>query len=427
MIKIYIYKYINFFVDAIQDIDVGMEGRGSWRSTKLACEPGVQYRRGALLCVCTDDGTWPNPVCRDIFRVLHPVEKTDETEVAGQKCSASKLYLFGCNVCFCPSTERLDPELCTKKKCTEKDPVMLGNGEKNSIEESDDQKLEIYAECRPDHTYKLGCKTCQCLRNNRLLCGNCTSNGKVAQSFCKEVKPGHTFSRDCNLCYCDEKGFAYCTTKKCLQKDGVTFSFNIANSNEVETDDIFDEENCIPGRAYKQDCNDCICFLKDGKKFFGCTLKLCGRSEKSLSAFQMDCVKGTVYELNCLICHCDEIRGVKAQLCHVNRECTTRDAIKESRSFDLDSLHGYCEPMHVYKKDCNTCHCLSDGKTVRCTSYTCAKVSTAPLAVDIVPVSQKGSPCPKGLSYKIDCNYCFCLSNGNAICTTADCRKHKLI
>ncbi|XP_063833924.1 uncharacterized protein LOC135083089 [Ostrinia nubilalis] len=412
------------FNDAIREMNVGMEGHGSWRSTQLACEPGVQYRRKGLLCVCTEDGTWPNPVCRDIFRILHSVEMTDETEAAGQKCSATKLYLVGCNVCLCPSTQRLDPEYCTRKICSENDPILQDNRQKDNFE-SDDQAIEIYAECQSDYKYKLGCKTCSCLRNNRLHCGNCTNENKSVQTFCSHIKPGQTFSRDCNLCYCDKKGFAYCTSKKCLEGKVKLFTQDIANKTEVESYDSFNEENCIPGRNYRQGCNQCYCYVENGTKLFGCTLKNCARSANPVTTMHLDCVDGTVYELNCLICHCIEEHGVKTQLCQVNPKCTDQNAVRESRSNDLDSLHGYCEPLHVYKKDCNTCHCLSDGKTVRCTSYVCGKSSLEPVAVDIVPVTQKGRACPKGLSYKIDCNYCFCLSNGNAICTTADCTGKK--
>jgi hypothetical protein len=123
-----------------------MEGHGSWRTTELTCEPNVQYRRGELLCVCNDNGTWPNPVCRDIFQILHSVELSGLSKVDGQTCERNKLYLVGCNVCFCSKNGRLEPELCTERKCTPDDPVVQAN--KETLVEDSKESVEIYAECK---------------------------------------------------------------------------------------------------------------------------------------------------------------------------------------------------------------------------------------------------------------------------------------
>ncbi|RVE50765.1 hypothetical protein evm_004514 [Chilo suppressalis] len=416
------------FNDIIEEFDPGMEGHGAWRSTNTACEPLVPYRRGSLLCVCNEDGNWPNPVCRDIFRILHEVEVSGVSSANGQECLQTKLYLVSCNVCFCPTNGQLDSKLCTKRKCTKNDPVL-------TIEEPSESEdiaviehaVEIYADCEPDLKYKIGCQNCKCLRNNRLLCSSCTDNFKISiekhQSFCSHVKPGQTFSRDCNLCYCDKSGMAYCSVKNCLHlREKALDEIKIPESI-TESDLEFTEEDCTPGYLYKKDCNTCYCGEIGGNKFFGCTLKDCERSFSVESVIHKDCVKGTMYELNCLICTCSDVNGLKTQLCHVNPSCKGKKALEESRTDDLNSLHGYCEPLHVYKKDCNTCTCLLDGKTVKCTSYECVKKTEDPISIDIVPIQQNGSPCPKGFSYKVDCNYCFCLSNGNALCTTVRCDK----
>ncbi|XP_059055787.1 uncharacterized protein LOC131849692 [Achroia grisella] len=403
------------FNDAIRDINVGMEGHGTWRSSESPCEPGVHYQRKDLLCVCDEEGNWPNPVCRDIFRILHPVEVIEAFETKHQSCSPTKLYLIGCNVCFCPSKGKIDTDMCTKRECVHNDPVIIARDENNAERKENDiiDNYDIYAQCRPDHKYKLGCKTCICLRNNRLHCNNCTSNEQAVeavQSYCSNIKKGHLFSRDCNLCYCDKNGHSYCTVKKCLKSKNMYYK---------EFNEPFNEENCIPGNVYKKDCNTCSCVERDGKKTFGCSLKFCARTRSTNELMHFDCVENTVYELNCLICSCEVVNGTKKQLCEVNPKCN--DVTRNAN--DLDELHGYCEPLHNYKKDCNDCRCLSDGKTVICTSRICAKRSQKPIRVDIVPVTQKGEHCPIGHSYKIDCNYCFCLSNGNAVCTTIGCKK----
>ncbi|KAM3961431.1 uncharacterized protein ACR2FA_004544 [Aphomia sociella] len=403
------------FNDAIRDINVGMEGHGVWRSTVSSCEPGVHYRRADLLCVCDENGKWPNPVCRDIFRVLHSVEITRASETKHQTCSPTKLYLIGCNVCFCPSKGRIDPEMCTQRKCVDNDPAVKDNDEasEEAIENNLIDNYDVYAQCRPDHRYKLGCRTCICLRNNRLHCDDCTSKEdtiRTVKSYCSNVKPGDMFSRDCNLCYCDKNGYSYCTVKKCL---AVSKNGSIRKFNSID----FNTDSCTPGNYYMKDCNTCTCIEKDGKKVFGCTLKLCARTTDTKELIHLECVANTVYELNCLICSCDVIDGIKKEFCVVNPKCNEKSGVN-----DLNTLHGYCEPLHNYTKDCNECMCLSDGKTVMCTSRICDKLSQQPITVDIVPVVQKGETCPNGQSYKIDCNYCFCLPNGNALCTTTDCK-----
>lgn len=82
------------FSDAISEIDVGMRGHGAWRSTEMSCEPGVRYQREGLLCVCDEDGYWPNSVCRDTFQNLHSVEFTYEAKPQRQICSPGKRVLL---------------------------------------------------------------------------------------------------------------------------------------------------------------------------------------------------------------------------------------------------------------------------------------------------------------------------------------------
>lgn len=423
-----IYIQLHIIPDAIADIDVGMEGKGSWRSAPTPCEPGVHYQRESLLCLCTENGTWPNPVCRDNFRVLHAVELTGDTAVKNQTCSPTKHYLVGCNVCICPSDGQLNPQFCTKQQCSADDPVLKPDRTDEAKEPQDHKNLEVYGECDQDKKYQLGCSTCECLRNNRLLCANCTDDQdktdakpRSVKSFCTHVKPGQAFSRDCNLCYCDDKGFSYCSTKKCLPDNETNLITTLPNKYAVESEKPYDEEYCVPGHYYKDDCNYCFCDVVNGTKVFTCTRKLCERSVSVDALIHVDCVIGTSYELDCLICQCDNVKGMKTQLCRVNPQCEGKKGVSEARSVDLKSLHGYCEPRHTYRQDCNTCHCLADGKTVRCTSYSCPGEAARPLSVEIVPVVQEGARCPAGLSYKVRCNYCFCLANGNALCTTHDC------
>ncbi|CAD0205353.1 unnamed protein product [Chrysodeixis includens] len=411
------------FNDAIREMDVGMEGKGVWRSDNSACEAGVHYRKNELMCVCTEDGTWPNPVCRDIFQVLHAVEVTDhEQPLANHTCQATKLYLVGCNVCYCPSTEHLDPNLCTKRKCSVSENVERSHTSNEMIE-------EIYATCTPTKRYKLGCQTCVCLRNNRLLCDNCTDTENLdlimQNTACSNKSPSVSFKKDCNFCHCDKKETIYCTAKKCLRNHT---EIRLPKMKYEEVTPTTDDYNCIPGSKYEKECNSCHCFMIDGVKYFGCTLKSCSRTERP----KHDCVEGTTYQVNCLICHCDLINGVKTEYCTIDETCKADDNDKLK---SLSSMHGYCEPMHFYQQDCNKCRCMADGKTVACTSKLCLKKKKKDelqivknrasendtMIVEFIPFIQKDNFCPRGHTYSVDCNVCYCMETGNAICTTKQC------
>lgn len=417
-------------------MDVGMEGHGVWRSETSACEPGVHYRKEELLCVCTEDGSWPNPVCRDIFQVLHSVELTDrETPLTNDTCSPTKLYLYGCNVCFCPSTGRIDHNLCTKRKCTGE------NVERSHVK---DYVEEAYATCTPVKRYRLGCQTCVCLRNNRLLCDNCTAQENIdmiilQNTACHGKKPGVTFQKDCNLCHCDRKDTIYCSAKNCLPKHT---NISLPKVKYDLVDQTPDDYNCVPGSKYETDCNTCHCFMLDGVKYFGCSLKSCKRSPDSKP--ERDCVVGTSYQANCLICHCVMDDGVKREFCTIDDTCRL-DEIGSLRG--LSTMHGYCEPMHFYQQECNKCRCLADGKTVACTSKLCfrkkptnkekqqikdkpiwksrvdPKLTTTEksMVMEFIPFIQKDNFCPKGHTYMVDCNICYCMETGNAVCTTKVC------
>lgn len=414
-----------------------MEGHGIWRSEDGACEAGVQYRKGDLVCVCNEDGKWPNPVCRDILQILHSVEPTKHKEpVQNKTCSATKLYLFDCNVCFCPTSGQIDPKLCTKKDC---------KGEKISRTHTKDNIEEVYATCIPNQIYKLGCQTCMCLRNNRLLCDNCTAQNDQnrfngPKTLCHLKKPGAVFKRDCNFCHCDRNGTIYCSAKKCLRNQT---EISLPNLHYALVEPVEDEHNCVPQTKYKKGCNTCHCFMFEGVKYFGCTLRTCKSKSELNPKADETCVEGTTYQVNCLICHCIIDQGIKKEFCTIDATCTEHNIHILPRK--LSSMHGYCEPMHWYQQDCNQCRCLADGKTVACTSKICPKKKTKnkvlmdvltvldspieqksptrdnSLIMEFIPFVQTGGSCPKGQTYQVGCNICYCMKNGNAVCTTKQC------
>lgn len=437
-----------------------MEGHGSWRSTRSPCTPGVHYQRGSTLCICDEDGNWPNAACRDLFRVLHPVEVTGLSNLTDTyKCQPTKLYLVGCNVCFCPSEAVLDAALCTNKKCDEKDPALEVKDGPAPVTQvpalNNGDSLEIYASCISKYKYKLGCMDCECLTNNRLLCFNCTDNqlrvnshtknsetkktvrpngNKMkpkpeSGSICDNKKTNALFFIRCNSCYCDSTKNVYCTSRKCITRRSVVKDhFKVKHTKLKLVKAPVYALNCLPGTKFKKDCNTCICVKNDlGKKLIDCTLKQCFTTNVLYEALKLECMEGTVYEVDCMLCLCYVEGGVKREICEVSTKCVDiaengEKHLKGILTKSLNSLHGYCEPLHKYKNNCNQCRCLTDGKTLMCSSKICAKRSSTRISIDLVPVNMKTNEiCPKGYSYKLDCNVCFCLSNGNAICTTTKC------
>lgn len=403
-----------------------MEGHGVLRSKGYACQPRVHYQKNELLCVCNEDGKWPNAVCRDVFQVLHTVVQTKYTYANNQTCEPGNLYQIDCNVCLCGSKAQIDQDACTKRNCT--------NDVAETVKDTSDSNNyavdEIYAVCERAKAYQVGCKTCICLPNNRLLCDNCTSINNVASkiqlkqnvNLCSDKTPGKYFKKDCNICYCDKKDVLYCTVLKCLKKGNDEISVPSTEFERVEPP--VDDNDCVPGTTYKRDCNICHCFKFNGVKYFGCTLKKCAGSKTVRS--EDGCVKGTTYEKNCLICNCVKEEDVVKEICTVNEECKIENRNPRTREdeLSLEVLHGYCEPLHVYKQQCNKCRCLSNGKMVACTSKICLQKLeiSKPMEVEFIPFIQKSNICPEGHRYKVDCNYCQCLSNGNALCTTKTCK-----
>lgn len=312
--------------------------------------------------------------------------------------------------------------MCTKLKCDKDDPIFKTDVTSKNI---NDIVEEVYAECNPNERYKIGCQNCLCLKNNRLLCDNCTheeknmNNKDIQRNTCSSMEPNKIFKKDCNLCYCREDGAIHCSVKKCLNENNKKLKrqLRMPKIDYTLVSNPFYNQDCKIGTWYIKNCNKCYCFEHDGVKTFGCTMKRCTDADTDLSA---NCIENTVYEMNCQICHCYKEDNTKVQVCRINKLCTSRKPIEKMHSDDLKMLHGYCEPFHVYKDDCNNCICQEDGKSAVCTSDLCTVNKS--ISVEIIPIKKDLGSCPKGYSYKIDCNICVCLHDGNAICTTNNCK-----
>lgn len=411
--------------------------------SKTTCDPGVHYTRDDLICVCTKKGTWPHRKCRAIFDKLVAVQ-SENLETFDDPCTPGLTYLVQCHICRCNRAGQLFEPYCTKMDCRKLTPAVLELSEAVRSEQRGNDQREVYAECTEDTAYKLGCNTCICQKENKLVCDRCDKD-KVNRaeenlntalndaSVCDTKLPGEVFEVDCNTCFCDKAGYTVCTMKACLDTPAKLPTDLVSKSGRSKpmfVEAPADDRDCIPNTAYKKQCNICQCIVIGGKKNVVCTKKSCRPPERTqpdtaelIASIKNDCVEGKVYESDCRTCHCTIIESVKRESCEQKSVCERED-VSARRPGVLGLLHGYCEPLHVYKKDCNTCECLDDGKTVRCTSRVCSQLNLKDINVEILPISQSqgGVKCTKGQnSFKVDCNYCYCLPNGNALCTTREC------
>lgn len=397
-----------------------MEGHGVWRTSTTPCQPGIHYKRLDLLCVCGADGNWPNPVCRDVFRVLHPVELSEVKQLENREsCFPTNVYAIDCNVCVCPSFGRFSSEYCTNRTCvnsTEAAVVEMRN-------HNQDHFIEVYAECSPSAKYKIDSQQCTCVTNNRLICDPPSSDlikPNIPAQVCRNKKPNEIFSQDCNLCFCAE-GKVICTINFCLHNLKPTIlkylkgeigklKRNFAKSNKKTN-----LEECFPGTKYNIECNKCVCYYNEkGIKTFTCTKKTCN-SMYPLELIQTSCVVGTEYKKHCQTCSCVKTEGVIWERCTEDISCFP--AIQNYK--DVEMLNGQCDPLQTYTKGCNECQCIN-RKVISCTDHRCKGKEDE--LVEILPiVANYEEDCPTGHSYQLGCNYCYCLSDGNAVCTNIEC------
>nr|XP_021204406.2 uncharacterized protein LOC110385413 [Bombyx mori] len=135
---------------------------------------------------------------------------------------------------------------------------------------------------------------------------------------------------------------------------------------------------CTPGRAYRVDCNACVC-LASGNLL--CDKLLClSYSEmhridaRKLSGKACKTDAMAKPENECVTCECE---GKKTQ-CTEIEGCVTRAEkstwINGQPQLTLDLYKDKCLPGGVYIHDCNHCYCQED-LSLRCTQRTCLNYS----------------------------------------------------
>ncbi|KPJ07735.1 hypothetical protein RR48_11291 [Papilio machaon] len=341
--------------------------------SRSACKPGTEIAKDCNMCYCMR-----NAVAAKLWH---------------ERCKKNSHVLNDCNWCWCDDSTY--QYRCSARVCGQVD--MFGHfndaiKEINVGMEGKGSWRSTESACVPGAYYRRGTVLCVCNEDGYWPNPVCRDIFRILHSV--EVTRGIEVTQKCE------------PTKLYLLS---TFQSSLTPIDDYE---------CQPGTKYSRDCDVCYCEKQNGVTAFSCTIKQCNPKPK-MDLVVTDCVEGTIYERNCLICRCD-ILEVKRETCIVDKRCSKIRGDKEIHTNGLELLYGYCQPLHIYTNNCNICQCAANGKLWKCTTNNCVK--PAPIIVDLVPVLPKyPDPCPKGGSYKIDCNVCFCLDNGNAICTTNDC------
>ncbi|XP_059055783.1 uncharacterized protein LOC131849688 [Achroia grisella] len=321
------------------------------------CESNLMYTEDMLLCTCNDEGYWTSTNCRTNESHWNNHNSDLPRIRNGESCIPGKIYRLDCNTCRCGEQNSL---LCTKMAClTEEDlNVIFHERKPKGVQEPKDV---INLRTRMTDIKYPDIPSAKCI-------------------------PGKLYKKGCKKCFCNEKGIVSCTKNvNCYDRRSIV----MLTPNDVRP--RFKEEDlnslemlpnaatkCEPGKAYKVDCNTCLCLVN---KNLLCSKVLCLSLD---DMHRVDANKRTgkpcnrdeyTTDIECLLCSC--VKGVT--------QCKAIAGCKEELTA-LRLLHGEynkwkprltlslkedkCLAQTIYKDDCNKCYCQDDG-TLRCTQKTC--------------------------------------------------------
>ncbi|XP_049880371.1 uncharacterized protein LOC126376861 isoform X2 [Pectinophora gossypiella] len=358
------------------------------------------YKDGILWCSCTDKKRWKSESCRQNFyhtRNKVPLRKT-KISIDAIQCDKNDYYVVDCNVCLCKSGI-LDEASCTNRTCLEGSKV-------------DD------------------CKYGQVLRLDGELC-TCSELGFYIDKLCIKVKGVNT---------------------KIEQKDLAILTHEVKGMKENKRTLKDKNLKCEPNSIFNVDCNKCWC-SEDGKDM-KCTAKLCSPEILKQTMFQGD--KKKTIKLNTIQTGNDfEMRAKNDELEKIKLHAHKLGLFEEdegdedhdqdnsdykpikltdaSGRFPLLNLKVKCTPGRIYTKGCQRCFCCNQKKP-RCTNKPCKAMSKkVKVPSDVTPsisgldfarmasLPHEAAKCTPGKSYKVRCNRCICLANGNLLCENKLC------
>ncbi|XP_026750636.3 uncharacterized protein LOC113511218 [Galleria mellonella] len=290
--------------------------------------------------------------------ISHWSHKSDLPRIQnGQSCVPGKLYRMDCNTCRCGEENSL---LCTKMACL-----------------TDEDIDAIFHESKPS--------SLQEEKKDNILRKRMKSDLKYPDVPSKKCVPGKLYKKGCRKCFCDQSGTARCANRIQCNDDR---SILMLTPEDVRPRFEKEELNslsllpntatrCEPGKAYKVDCNFCLCLIN---RNLLCSKMLCLSFNdtyriKALKYTGKPCEENETTENECIKCSCI----TKLTRCKEIPDCIPNamrtphgehGKKKPKLMLSLKKDNDKCIPFSVYNDDCNKCYCQDDS-TLRCTQKIC--------------------------------------------------------
>ncbi|XP_039765151.1 uncharacterized protein LOC120637391 [Pararge aegeria] len=358
------------------------------KSYKGECQPHVTYKFEELYCTCNFEGRWLSFNCRETFQYLRSYNKAKHIlrststipsthnninhhelpEIEdGESCVPGKLYKISCNTCQCGKQNML---LCTKMACFENviQRVLRKVGDKpKKKEKKKEVKVTEKGSLRkgPENNGK-----------KKLI------NSEYPQLPEGKCVPGKIYKNGCKKCFCNEKMVAKCT-RTC--SGGSPNRFSDKEISEMETRSVVDLPElphmgvkCDPGKTYYVVCNICFCTHKHD---LYCTVKYC-INIASVTEVQSKELTGRPckkdFKLLCSECKCVNGKNQCRPIPNCDKNLTGKQLLSSAADTNikltLDIEKEKCQPHVSYKFHCNECYCQPDG-SLRCTQKICLTYS----------------------------------------------------
>ncbi|XP_045484341.1 uncharacterized protein LOC110996812 isoform X1 [Pieris rapae] len=298
----------------------------------------------------------------------------------------------------------------------------------NSEEFSTYEDVRLEAECLVGSEWLSNCHACRCSKEGRAIC--------VKQDVCDKTygeplkcKPETSFKRDCNTCRCLDNGLVLCTMKGC------------SRGTILMKADLQSGKDCSPGTRWKSRCNDCLC-SQEGLS--NCTKLDCEGQENEPI---LRCAPDSMWRNECNTCWCTtnghamctkmgcSLHTISDWKPQPAEEIDNRflSSMSRQNAFHKIQRRSVCEPNAKFKVDCNDCFCSSNGEDISCTLKACFGESLEVTEqkdklLRLIETSSfqgnliKRPICKANTLFKVNCNECACAADGQSYsCSDDDC------
>lgn len=301
--------------------------------------------------------------------------QTNENE---QKCEPNAFVLNGCNICRCGLDGKVDNTLCTKHRCA-------NNKAKTR------RSNNIVGRCEPKHWYQISkCQLCYCVNKNKLICNINNSRDKVQLGPYKLYNCGENIINNLLKIVRSEETLLRSVTKKVNIKEkntGIKTNTTVSDDTSTPIVILLNSKESVNSSKVKEDKASINMNIE---------IKYRNINDKDNISINID----DSFED-------DSINGLNIGTLEHNEALDTKSEV-------LQSLVNTDSNTHVYK-EVN----INDLSGVDLPRFLENILSLA-MRKSMVSVSS-GKECKPGTSVKDGCNTCFCLTNGKTLCTKMNC------